>query len=447
MHVLDSTDPAEVAAAESQVDVARTLFIVASKSGTTLETSLFQQYFLGRIGGDGERFVAITDPGSRLESEAARFRGAFHGEPEIGGRFSALSNFGMVPAAVMGIDTRRFLASADLMVEACKSSLPEQNPGLTLGVILGVAANAGRDKLTLVVSSGLPNLGAWIEQLIAESTGKDGKGIIPVDGEPLVAPDAYGDDRLFVHIQLASTPDPTQDAAVDALEKAGQPVVRIPVADVYDLGQEFYRWEFATAVAGAVMGVHPFNQPDVQSAKTAAGALTDAYEKTGSMPAETPLLETAGARVYTDPSNAAALSSAEHSVSGYLRAHLDRTRPGDYFALLAFIHRNQANDEALQRLRVKVRDAKRVATCVGFGPRFLHSTGQAYKAGPPSGVFLQITCDDPADLAVPGRKSTFGLVKAAQARGDFHVLTDRRRRALRIHFKGDPASGIAALAV
>jgi len=444
LHVLDSTDPAEVAAAENKVDMAKTLFITASKSGSTLETSLFQEYFLDRVGGVGDRFLAITDPGSKLDKKAARFRRTFHGEPQIGGRFSALSNFGMAPAAVMGIDTRRFLASANRMVDACAaSSAPEQNPGLTLGLILGVLANAGRDKLTLAVSSGLPGLGAWIEQLIAESTGKGDKGIIPVDGEPLGSHDVYGDDRLFVQIRLASDSNPAEDAALDALEEAGQPVVRIPVADIYDLGQEFYRWEFATAVAGAVLGVHPFNQPDVESAKVAARELTDAYEQTGALPAETPIFENADVQLFTDPANAAALAPAERSLSGYVSAHLNRIQPGDYFAVLAFIHRNQANDEGLQKLRQKVRDTKRVAACVGFGPRFLHSTGQAYKAGPPTGVFLQITSDDTADLAVPGRKSTFGIVKAAQARGDFRVLTERGRRALRVHFRSAPSGDLA----
>lgn len=443
LHILDSTDPAEVAAAERRVDMGKTLFLTASKSGSTLETSLFQQYFLERSGGAKDRFVAITDPGSRLDKEAATFRDRFHGEPEIGGRFSALSNFGMVPAAVMGIDVPRFLSSANKMVEACAASTPTHgNPGLLLGVVLGVLANAGRDKLTLVIPSGLPGFGAWIEQLIAESTGKDGHGIIPVDGESLSGPDSYGDDRLFVQLQLESSPDTAADIAVAALEKAGQPVVRIPVGDIYDLGQELYRWEFATAIAGAVMGVNPFNQPDVESSKKATRALTDAYEEKGTLPSEDPIFESGDVQLFADPANASALQPGEQSLTGYSRAHLERIGAGDYFALLAYLHRTETHDTPLQRMRGLVQAEKRVATCVGFGPRFLHSTGQAYKAGPPSGVFLQITCNDAADLEVPGRKSTFGVVKAAQARGDLQVLGERGRRALRVHLKGDPVAGL-----
>jgi len=446
LRILDSTDPAEVAAAEQGVDMARSLFLTASKSGSTLETSLFQQYFLERSGGAKDRFIAITDPGSHLDREAVSFRDRFHGEPEIGGRFSALSNFGMVPAAVMGIDTGRFLASADRMVAACAASTPaDENPGLLLGVILGVAANRGHDKLTLVIPTKLPGFGAWIEQLIAESTGKEGKGIIPVDGEPLAGPESYAKDRLFVQLRVPSSPEKAADAAIDALEKAGHPVVRLPVADIYDLGQEFYRWEFATAVAGSVMGVNPFNQPDVEFSKKATRAITDTYEEKGALPAEDSIFESDDVRLFADTANAEALAPRERSLAGYLRAHLDRIGQGDYFALLAYVHRTEAHDGPLQRLRGMVRAEKRVATCVGYGPRFLHSTGQAYKAGPPSGVFLQITCENAADLAVPGRKSTFGLVKAAQAAGDLQVLFERGRRALRVHLKGDPATGLNAL--
>lgn len=448
MHVLDSTDPAQVRAAEERVDIANTLFIVASKSGSTLEPTIFKQHFFERAGRAGERFIAITDPGSKLEREAEGdgFWRIFHGVPDIGGRFSALSHFGMVPAAVMGLDTRRLLEGARRMMSACAAAASAvENPGLVLGAILGVCAGAGRDKLTLVASPGLWDLGAWIEQLVAESTGKDGKALIPVDREPLAEPEAYGSDRLFVYIRLETAPDAGQDAAVAALEEAGQAVVRVPVAHIYDLGGEFFRWEIATAVAGAVMGVNPFNQPDVQFSKSETQKLTRAYEESGSLPAETPLYEQEGIELYADPANTAALAGSERSLAAYLRAHIGRIEAGDYFALLAYIEMNREHEDLLQRLRVAVRKEKGVATCLGFGPRFLHSTGQAYKAGPDSGVFLQITCEDAADLPVPGQRYSFGVVKAAQARGDFQVLADRGRRALRVHLKGDLLTGLKRL--
>ena len=453
LHVLDSTDPAQVKAVEAKVDLAKTLFIVSSKSGSTLEPNIFKQYFFERVkevvGADqaGSRFIAVTDPGSKLEQVAKQdgFRHIFHGVPAIGGRYSALSDFGMVPAAAMGIDVPAFLDRADEMAIACSACLPtEENPGVILGVVLGVLADKGRDKLTLVVSPGIHDLGAWLEQLVAESTGKQGKGLIPVDREDLGAPEVYGDDRVFVYLRLESAADPAQDAAVGALEKAGHPVVRLVVAEPNDLGQEFFRWEIATAIVGSILGINPFDQPDVEASKIATRALTDEYEQKGSLPEETPILEEGDFRLYTDSKNADDLSGSV-SLAEYLRAHLTRIGEGDYFALLAYVEMNEAHEEQLQRIRHKVRDAKRVATCLGFGPRFLHSTGQAYKGGPNSGVFLQITCQDGDDLAVPGQTYTFGTVKAAQARGDFQVLAERGRRALRIHLGPDVAAGLARL--
>ncbi len=456
-HVLDSTDPAQVKAFENKVDLANTLFIVSSKSGGTLEPNIFKQYFFERarqvIGAEkaGERFIAITDPGSKMQhvAESDGFRYVFFGLPSIGGRYSALSNFGMVPAAIMGIDALRFLDRTDEMVTACSSSVPvEQNPGVVLGTILGVLAKQGRDKVTLITSPGLMDLGAWLEQLVAESTGKEGKGLIPVDLEQVGPPELYGKDRVFAYIRLSSAPDAAQDAAVAALEQAGQPVVRIAVADIYDLGQEFFRWEIATAVAGAIMGIHPFNQPDVEASKVATRKLTAEYEKTGKLPPEKPILEEQGIKLFTDDKNAAALKQAagrDQSLAGYLTAHLNRLTAGDYCALLAYLEQNDAHQEQLQAMRHVIRDAKRVATCLGFGPRFLHSTGQAYKGGPNTGVFLQITCDDAADLPVPGQRYTFGVVKAAQARGDFEVLAARDRRALRVHLGPDVRAGLTML--
>jgi transaldolase / glucose-6-phosphate isomerase len=381
-------------------------------------------------------------------AEQDRFRHIFYGLPSIGGRYSALSNFGMVPAAIMGVDVAAFLDRAEEMVLSCAPSVPpEENPGVVLGAVMGVLGSQGRDKVTIFTSPGIGDLGAWLEQLIAESTGKNGKGLIPIDGERIGTADQYGADRLFAYVRLESAPDAAQDAAVDALEKSGHPVVRILVADPYELGEEFFRWEIATAVAGSILGINPFDQPDVEASKIVTKELTSAYEKTGALPAETAMLDDRGVKLFSDEANTTAIKGAARGASlpDYLRAHLGRLRAGDYAALLAYVEMNDPHREALQRIRHLIRDTKRVATCLGFGPRFLHSTGQAYKGGPNTGVFLQITCDDAIDVPVPGQKYTFGIVKAAQARGDFQVLVDRKRRALRVHLGKDVAAGLATL--
>ena len=458
LHVLDSTDPAQVRAFENSVDLKNTLVIVSSKSGSTLEPNIFKQYFFDRVQqlvgakDAGSRFIAITDPGSKMQHVAERdgFRRVFFGWPNIGGRYSVLSDFGLVPAAIMGVDVAKFLDRTEEMVCACMPSVPvEENPGVLLGTILGVAASQfGRDKLTIVSSPGVHGLGAWLEQLVAESTGKDGKGVIPIDRETLGAPDLYGSDRIFVYLRLQTAPDLAQDTSVDVLERAGHPVVRIALDDAYDLGEEFFRWEFATAVAGSILGINPFDQPDVEASKIATRKLTDAYEKRGTLPDETPIFTAEGITLFTDEKNAAELKTkvgGNHTLAGYLEAHLRRLRPGDYFALLAYIEMNDAHEEVLQAMRHRVRDARHIATCLEFGPRFLHSTGQAYKGGPNTGVFLQITCDDAFDLPVPGQKYTFGVVKAAQARGDFEVLVERKRRALRVHLGADVAAHLGTL--
>jgi transaldolase/glucose-6-phosphate isomerase len=332
------------------------------------------------------------------------------------------------------------------MVKACGSaSVADANPGVVLGTILGVAANHGRDKLTIITSPGILDLGAWLEQLIAESTGKIGKGIIPVDREKLAKPAAYGTDRVFAYLRLSNEINKAQDAAVTALEKAGHPVVRIVLGNKYDLGQEFFRWEIATAVAGSILGINPFNQPDVEASKVETRKLTEEYEANGKLPAEVPFFESAGIKLFADEKNTAALKNGGR-LADVLRAHLSRIGTGDYFAVLGYITMNPQNEGALQGIRHQVRDARKVATCLGFGPRFLHSTGQAYKGGPNSGVFLQITCDDAADLPVPGQKYTFGVVKAAQARGDFAVLAQRGRRALRVHLGKNVKGDLAKLA-
>jgi len=458
LHILDSTDPAEIRSREKEINLAKTLFIVSSKSGSTLEPNIYKQYFFERvqqtIGADkaGSHFIAITDPGSKMQQVAERdhFRHIFYGVPSIGGRYSALSNFGMIPAAAMGLDTGKFLQRTKEMVEACKPFVPvEQNPGVMLGLMMGSAAKLGRDKITLITSPGISDLGAWLEQLIAESTGKQGKGIIPVDREALGAPEVYGNDRIFAYLRLDNAADAAQDAKVAALAKAGQPVFRIAVSDTYNLGQEFFRWEIATAVAGSIIGINAFNQPDVEASKIVTKQLTSEYESKGSLPAEKPIVEEAGFKLFTDDKNAADLAKAtgsDRSLKNYLRAHLARLGTGDYFAVLGYVEMNAEHEALLQSLRTAVRDHKRVATVLGFGPRFLHSTGQAYKGGPNSGVFLQITCDDAQDLPVPGQKYTFGIVKAAQARGDFQVLADRKRRALRVHMGSDVPAGLTKLA-
>jgi len=355
----------------------------------------------------------------------------------------------MVPAAIMGIDVRRFLARAAIMARACASRVPpEQNPGVLLGTILGTSARLGRDKVTFIASPPVAQLGAWLEQLLAESTGKEGKGIIPVDREPLGAPDVYGTDRLFVYLRVDDAPDNEQDAAIIALEKAGQPVVRIGLGEPHDLGQEFFRWEFATAVAGAIIGIDPFDQPDVEASKVAARELTDAYEKAGALPRERSFYRDDSLTLFADEKNHVALEHAaasDQTLHGYLRAHLARLVKGDYFALLAYVERNEAYERELETIRRMVRDSHRVATCVGFGPRFLHSTGQAYKGGPNSGVFLQLTYDDVPDLPIPGHRFTFGVLKAAQARGDLRVLARRGRRALRVHLGADVNRGLHVL--
>jgi transaldolase/glucose-6-phosphate isomerase len=456
LHVLDSTDPAQVKAFEKQVDLAKTLFIVSSKSGTTLEPNIFKQYFFERakqvVGAEkaGSRFMAVTDPGSKMQqvAEGDHFRHVFFGLPTIGGRYSALSDFGMAPAAAIGLDVAKFLNNTQKMVQACGASVAvEQNPGAVLGIVLGTAAVNGRDKITIITSAGVSDLGAWLEQLIAESTGKQGHGIIPVDREAVGGPEVYGNDRVFAYLKLESESDSAQEAKVAALEKAGHPVVRIVLADVYNLGQEFFRWEIATAVAGSIIGINAFNQPDVEASKIVTRDLTSEYEKSGSLPAEKPVLEDSGIKLFTDSKNADALANTakDKTLAGYLRAHLGRIKEGDYFALLGYIQMNEEHEVQLQKMRHTLRDKKHVATCLGFGPRFLHSTGQAYKGGPNSGVFLQITCDDAADLPVPGQKYTFGIVKAAQARGDFQVLADRGRRALRVHLGSDLKAGLAKL--
>ena len=456
LHIVDSTSPAQVKTVRDKLNLKETLVIVASKSGSTLEPNILKQYFFEQmkdaVGAEaaGSHFIAITDPGSKMEQVAkdGGFRDIFYGDPAIGGRYSALSNFGMVPATAIGLNIGKVLDEAAKAVAAAKQPL-KNNQAVELGLILGTAANAGRDKITIFTSPEIHDLGAWLEQLIAESTGKLGKGITPVDREAIGPPEVYGNDRVFAYVRLSGTADWSADAKVAAIEAAGHPVIRVEIADLYEIFGQFFSWEVATAVAGSVMGINPFNQPDVESAKIETRALTTAYEQTGKLPEREPVLEDQGIKLYVSEDYAATTlktQAQDGTLAGFLRVHLNQIHPGDYFATLAFLPMFPEHEATIQGFRHKVRDAKRVATCLGFGPRFLHSTGQDYKGGPNTGVFLQITADDAIDVEIPGQRYNFGVVIAAQAAGDLAVLESRGRRAMRVHLGADVAVGLKTLA-
>jgi transaldolase / glucose-6-phosphate isomerase len=456
LRILDSTVPAQIKQIEAELDLSRTLFIVSSKSGGTTEPNILTDYLFAKVAGKsganlaGRQFIAITDPGSALERRAKeqRFRRIFHGVPTIGGRYSVLSPFGLVPAAIAGLNVAELVNLSRSMIRSCGPDVPpNENPAVALGLTLGVAAGRGRDKITMLASPALGSFGAWAEQLFAESTGKQGKGLIPIDGEPLGRPEVYGDDRVFIDLALQGENNDEHETKLKKLETAGHPVIRITQNSPAHIVQEFVRFEIATAAAGSVLGINPFDQPDVEASKSKTRDLTSAFEKSGELPRETPVCSEQSLAVFTDDANAAALrkAGAGDTVVSWLVAHFARIANGDYFALLAYLARNEQNTSTLQNLRLALRDRGRVATCLEFGPRFLHSTGQAYKGGPDSGVFLQITADDGEDLAIPGHRASFGVVKNAQARGDFDVLLERGRRALRIHIKGEIAAGLKAL--
>jgi transaldolase/glucose-6-phosphate isomerase len=451
LHVLDSTDPATVKAFEEAADLPHTLFVVSSKSGSTTEPLMFYKYFFNRmheIKGEqaGENFVAITDPATMMENMAKgdHFRRIFLNPADIGGRYSALSYFGMVPAALQGFDFTALLDRAERAMHACAPAVPtEENPGVRLGAILGTLAAAGRDKLTLSLSPEITSLGLWIEQLIAESTGKEGKGIVPVAGEPLGAPSSYGNDRLFVHISIG-LPDPDVDARLRALEAAGHPVVRRVMNDALDLGAEFYVWEMATAVAGAVMGINPFDQPNVQESKDNTRALLEEFRIKGRLPAQALAAEGSGLKVYADGTTIQQLG-AGLPAEEFIVSHLARVKPGDYVALLDYIQETPEHEQLIQTLRTHIREALHVATTTGYGPRFLHSTGQLHKGGADNGVFIQVTADDVNDVLLPGELFSFGVLKQAQALGDFQSLASRQRRAIRVHLGSDVAAGLRSL--
>ena len=447
--VLDSTDPATVQAFERSVDLPRTLFIVASKSGTTPEIAAFHQYFFEKVRqlrgeGAGEQFVAITDAGTAVQRTGTerKFRHVFVNPSDIGGRYSALSFFGMIPATLIGLDALRLLDRAEGMARACAAGVPPaENPGAWLGAVLGCLGRAGRDKVTFLCSPEIAAFGYWVEQLIAESTGKEGKGIIPVEGELLGDLAAYGSDRVFVYLKLRDSAQRELDGKVGILERAGQPVLTIPLQDRYDLGAEFFRWEFATAVAGLVLGVNPFDQPNVQESKDNTHRLLGEFKAKGRLPEGESIFVEGPIRLYGDEASAAAVCGAR-TLDEALRAHLVRIKTGDYAALTAYLQATPAHAEALSAIRHRIRDRFKVATTLGYGPRFLHSTGQLHKGGGDNGVFLQFTADDPVDLPIPGEPHTFGVMKAAQALGDLQSLQSRKRRAVRIHIAGDIAAGL-----
>jgi transaldolase/glucose-6-phosphate isomerase len=455
VQVLDSVVPAQVRATVGSLPLQATLAIVASKSGSTIEPNVQRQYLaevLASAVGNaevGNRFLAITDPGTKMDHLARElgFRDIVHGDPTIGGRFSALSPFGLVPAALLGIDLADWLDRAAAMAAACGPEIsPADNPGVHLGVVIGtLARDHGRDKLTLLLSPSIASLGAWLEQLIAESTGKHGKGIVPIDGEPEASLDCYGKDRAFIAVELAS--EPIDPARLDSIRKAGHPLVRITLNDRRDLAGEFFRWEIATAAMGAELGINPFDQPDVESAKIKARALAAAFTESGQLPTITPLATSEGIALFADGPNTAALTAHDppNDLAALLRAHFARIQPGDYFGINAYLERCAATMEPLQRLRQIILEHKHVATTLGFGPRFLHSTGQLHKGGPNHGVFLQITAEETQDLPIPGERFTFGQLTQFQALGDFDVLCERNRRILRLQLGQDLPSGLARL--
>lgn len=449
--VLDTTDPDTIAELDSRIDPARTLFIVSSKSGSTIEPLSFYKYFYERCGRSGGNFIAITDPGTLMERIAreANFRQVFLNPSDIGGRYSALSYFGMLPAALMGLDVREILQNAINAMDASAALIPAQaNDALRLGCALGALASAGRDKLTLVTSPDISSLGLWIEQLVAESTGKEGKGIIPVVGEPLDSPDDYGADRVFVAV-YANQLDHETESRLRALEGAGHPVVRRNFDDPLDLGAEFFIWEFATAVAGALLEINPFDQPNVQESKDNTNSLLEEFKKNGSLPEQELLASDDGLNIYgargTSTSSDSEAAAARVPPLKIIKDHLSRVKPGDYIALLAYIQETAADDELLQAIRARLGNRFHVATTTGYGPRFLHSTGQLHKGGPDSGVFIQLTCEAKTDLAIPGEPYTFGVLRQAQALGDFSSLASRDRRAIRVHLGRNVEAGLKKL--
>jgi glucose-6-phosphate isomerase len=444
--VLDSTDPATILKVEHSLPIAETLFIVASKSGTTAEPLAFADYFYDKvkqIKGEraGENFCVITDPGTPLVKTAQEraYRKTFLNFADIGGRYSALSYFGLVPAALMGLDIGELLERALRMVHACASCVPAQeNPGLILGAVLGAfARNHKRDKVTFLVPKPISSLGIWLEQLLAESTGKDDTGVLPVAGEPLGEPTVYGDDRIFIHFRMKDTTDDRLERGVVALREAGQPVITIQLQDLLDLGQEFFRWEIATATAGAILGINAFDQPNVQESKDNTNRLLTMVREQGKLPEAKPSLIQNPLKLYFAEKGATA--------PDMLRLFLAEARPGDYLALMAYITENSANGKTLEDIRSILQDHLHIVTTLGYGPRFLHSTGQFHKGGPNTGLYLQLTADDVEDAPIPTAPYTFGIFKRAQALGDLQALQKHGRRVGRVHLGSNTEEGLIAI--
>jgi len=443
--VLDTTDPATIDKIDKEIPLEQTLFIVASKSGTTSEPLAFGDYFYSRIEGikgdsAGENFIAITDPGTPLVELAKRrrFRAVFLNFTDIGGRYSALSYFGLVPAALMGLPVDEILERAVRMLHACSSCVTTaENPGLSLGAALGELALAGRDKLTFIMPESLSALGMWLEQLLAESTGKENSGILPVAGEPLGGPSVYGDDRVFAYISLMGDVDENQEKGMDELTRAGHPVITVRLEDKLDLAQEFFRWEIATAAAGAIIGINAFDQPNVQESKDNTRRLLKEFEKEGTLKNPEPVLKTDSLKFYASDNTGDAQS--------LIRKFLEQGRSGFYIALQAYLPEDPETNKALQSLRVLLRDNTHLASTSGYGPRFLHSTGQYHKGGPNNGLFLQLTADDTKDVRIPGKDYSFGVLKQAEASGDLQALKKHKRRVLRIHLGKDTVTGLGSL--
>jgi glucose-6-phosphate isomerase len=440
---LDTSDPAAVRDVEKKIDPARTLFLVSSKSGTTIEVTSLFAYFHAHMdrrtkGRAGRHFAAITDPGTPLEKLAHEngFRKVFLSPPDVGGRFSALTPFGLVPAALLGIDGGRLVRSARAMAAACGKDVPAmENPAIRLGVALGELWKQGKDKLTFILPANLSALGLWLEQLVAESTGKEGKGIVPVEGESLGDVNDYETDRLFVVYDLGRRPAAVEKK-IKALQTAGFPVIRIPLKDVDGLGGEFFRWEMATVLAARQMGINPFGEPNVTESKENTRHMLARVASEGGLPSEPPLIEEKGMRLWADADTAAQLRNrGAASVGHALSVHLARARKGDYFSLMAYVAPQAASHRALQALRHKARALGRLATTLGYGPRLLHSTGQLHKGGAATGVHVLITARDKADVPIPGRPYGFSALKMAQALGDFQALKDHRCRVMRIHME------------
>jgi len=445
LSILDTTDAGTVLQIEKSIPLADTLFIVASKSGTTAEPLAFGDYFYAKvkeIKGEkaGENFIAITDPGTPFVATAQQqgYRRIFLNYADIGGRYSGLSYFGLVPAALYGINVGELLERTIRMMRACGAyGSVDHNPGVELGVALGELSRRGRDKLTLVVPPSLNDLGLWMEQLVAESTGKEDKGILPVAGEPLGEPGVYSDDRVFVYVGYKNEADEANKRKLDQLSKAGHPVITIEMEEELDLGQELFRWEVAIPVAGAVLNINPFDQPNVQESKSNTDRLIGVVEKEGNLPEEEVALEEDGLKFYA-PTNAA-------SAVSLLEEFFNQANYGDYVSIQAYLTETSEVNEALQQIREYVQQHLHVATTTGYGPRFLHSTGQYHKGGPNSGLFLQLTADTVQDIQLPGRSYTFGTLKNAQAQGDLQALRKHGRRALRVHLGKDAAKGLQSL--